>query len=103
MNALRYVRARWPEPEVPQGEPIWLVYEIDDVADACNRLVELFADGTATRNSIEIEERNGQTCPSLFDTSLADGFGDADLEQISSEEFESAWTNGIDKPFWNVR
>ncbi|MBB3872290.1 hypothetical protein [Brevundimonas mediterranea] len=103
MNALRYVRAPWPEPEAHQGEPIWLLYEIDDVADAVTRTVDLFADGTATRNSIEIEERNGQPCPSLIDTSLADGFEGVDLEVVSGEDFASAWAKGTDKPFWNVR
>lgn len=103
MNALRHVRARWPEVQVPHGEPLWLLYEIDDLADAVTRSVDLFADGTATRNSIEIEERNGQPCPSLIDTSLADGFGGVDLEAISSEDFASAWIKGTDKPVWNVR
>lgn len=103
MNARRHVRARWPEPQVPEGEPVWLFYEIDDLADAVTRSVDLFADGTTTRNSIEIEKRNGQPCPSLIGTSLADGFRGVDLEEISSEDFAVAWTKGIDTPFWNVR
>ena len=99
MGTLRHVRARWPEPQVPKGEPLWLLYEIDDQNDAVTRSVELFPDGTASRNSIEIEERNGRPCPSLIDTSLVEGFSDIDLEEISREEFAVAWTSGTDKPF----
>ena len=103
MDSLRYVRARWPDPEVPEGEPVWLFYELDELADAVTRSVDVFADGTVTRNSITIEERNGETYPSLIDTSLAEGFGGVDLEEISGAEFETVWTKGLDKPFWSVR
>lgn len=103
MNALRHVRMRWPEPKVPEGEPLWLLYEIDDLAGAVTRSVDLFADGTATRNSIEIEKLHGQPCLSLIGTSLAEGFSGIDLEEIPSEDFTSAWTRATDKPFWNAR
>lgn len=102
MGGLRHVRARWPEPEVPPGEPLWLFYELDEQADAVIRSVDLFADGTATRNSIEIEERTGEPCPSLIDCSLADGFDGVELDEISGAEFEVVWEKGVDKPFWNA-
>jgi hypothetical protein len=103
MSGLRHVRGRWPDPEVPEGEPSWLLYEIDDLADAVTRSVDIFDDGKVLRNSIEIEERNGLSCPSLIDVPLSEGFGDADLEDISADEFEAAWAKGVDTPFWNVR
>jgi hypothetical protein len=103
MSGRRHVRGRWPEPEVPEGEPSWLLYEIDDQADAVTRSVEIFDDGKVLRNSIEIEERDGRPCPSLIDVSLSEGFGDADLEQISDDAFEAAWAKGVDTPLWNVR
>lgn len=102
MGRLRYVRARWPELEVPEGQPLWLLYELDDAADAVTRSVDLFPDGSVARNSIEIEERNGTPCPSLIDLSLAEGFADADLIEISSAEFEAAWAKGMDRPFWSA-
>jgi len=103
MSELRHVRAHWPEPKVPPGEPHSLFYELDERADAVIRSVDLFADGSVTRNSIVIEERAGGACPSLIDCSLAEGFDGVDLVDISGEEFESIWTKGVDKPFWNVR
>lgn len=101
--ATRHVRARWPDAEVPEGEPEWLLYELDEHADAVIRSVYLFADGAVTRDSIEIEQRHGEPCPSLIDTSLADGFAGVELAELSAEEFEQAWSRGVDQPFWNVR
>ena len=103
MSILRHLRARWPEPVIPEGEPTWLLYEIDDAADAVTRTVDIFDEGKVTRNSIEIEERDGRSCPSLINVSLAEGFAAADLEEISAEEFEAAWARGVDAPIWNVR
>ncbi|WP_305759531.1 hypothetical protein [Brevundimonas sp.] len=100
---LKHLRARWPDPTIPAGEPTLLLYEIDEDADAVVRTVDIFADGSITRNSIEIEERSGQACPSLIDCSLADGFTGVDSEAITHEDFDAAWLKGIDKPFWNVR
>jgi hypothetical protein len=97
------VRARWPEPEVRPDEPLLLFYELDEQADAVVRSAEVFADGRVTRNSIEIEERSGEPCPSLIDCSLARGFDGVDLDEISGEEFEAVWAKGVDEPFWNGR
>jgi len=98
---LRHIRAHWPEANVPQGEPTWLLYELDEQADAVVRSAHVYADGSVTRNSIEIEERGGSACPSLIDCSLAVGFGGVDAEEITPEEFEATWASGEDKPFWN--
>lgn len=103
MAELKHLRTRWPDAEIPEGEPTWLLYELDEQADAVVRSVELFADGHATRNSIEIEGRSGKACPSLIDCSLAEGFDGVDAEQITAGEFDAAWARGVDKPFWNVR
>jgi hypothetical protein len=103
MSNIKHVRTRWPDPEVPAGSPEWLLYELDQRADAVTRTVEFFRDGAITRNSIEIEERRGKPCPSLIDVSLAEGFTGVDLEPITSEEFEGAWARGKDTPFWDVR
>jgi hypothetical protein len=80
---------------------LWLFYEIDESADAVTRSVWVYADGTVTRNSIEIEERSGKGCPSLIDCSLVQGFESADLEEITPEEFGKVWDSGVDTPFWN--
>jgi hypothetical protein len=102
MSNIRHVRARWPETEVPAGSPEWLLYELDQAADAVTRTVEFFRDGVINRNSIEIEERRGKPCPSLIDVPLADGFDGLAYETISSAEFEQAWERGTDTPFWDV-
>jgi hypothetical protein len=97
-----YFRARWPDAEVPPEEPLWLHYEIDSGADAVLRTVDVFADGRITRNSIELEQRHGDDCPSLIDCSLDEGFAGANLERIAREEFENLWEKGVDTPFWFV-
>jgi hypothetical protein len=102
MDQPRYVRAPWPDAVAPPGAPVWLFYELDEKADIVRRTIELFADGSATRNSIEIEERNGEPCPSLVDCSLKEAFGDAPITQISSDEFEQVWARATDEPYWNV-
>lgn len=98
-----YFRLPWPEVDVPAGEPSWLYYEIDKKNDAVRRSIEVFPDGRITRNSIEIEERDGRPCSSLIDTSLDDGFGDGEPLAMSPVEFEDLWRQGVDTPFWNVR
>lgn len=97
---LQYFRGRWPDEIVPDGEAEWCLYEISREKDAVLRTVELFADGRITRNSIEIEQRHGDACPSLIDTSLDDGFAGADLIEIDQATFEDYWRRGTDTPFW---
>ncbi len=102
MTALRHVRGLWPDSPVPPGAPALLFYEIDDEADSVTRIVELYADGRVTRNSIEIEEQGGRPCPSLIDCSIKQGFKGADVRPVTVEVFEEAWHQGVDTPFWNV-
>ena len=98
-----YYRGRWPQEQVPKGEPLWLFYEVDKVAGAVLRTVDVFPDGRIARNSVELEQRHGDECPSLIDCSLDDFFAVANLDEISREQFEEVWTNGVDTPFWFVR
>jgi hypothetical protein len=98
-----YYRGRWPEEPVPEGEPIWLFYEVDKVADVVLRTVDIFPDGRVARNSVVLEQRHGDECPSLIDCSLGDLFANAKLEEISREQFEEWWVKGVDTPFWFVR
>jgi hypothetical protein len=102
-GSLEYYRGRWPEPTVPKGEPEWSFYEISREQDAVLRAVDLYPDGKVTRNSIEIEQRHGDECPSLIDCSLNEGFAGADLITIDRGEFEQFWNRGTDVPFWFVR
>lgn len=95
-----YWRCRWPDPEAPPGEALWFLYEVDYGSDACTRTVEIFPDGRITRNSLQLEQRRGDDCPSLFDTSLSDGFHGPHLERITAAAFEEAWDRGVDTPFW---
>ena len=98
-----YFRLPWPELEVPAGEPSWLYYEIDKEKNAVRRSIEVFPDGRVARNSIEIEARDGRPCPSLIDTSLAEGFVNGQPVEMSQDEFEDLWQQGVDTPFWNTR
>jgi len=83
--------------------PAWLHYEVSEVADAVIRTIEVFADGRITRNSIEIEQRHGDHCPSLIDVSLSEGFDGLELQTMSREGFEALWQQGVDTPVWFVR
>ena len=97
---MRHIRARWPDAVVPPGEPEWLLYELDEAADQVTRSVELFPGGRVQRNSIEIEERKGDSCPSLWDVSIIEGLEGLTPTEISASEFEGVWRTGIDAPFW---
>ena len=77
-----------------------MLLEIDFEADAVVRSVDIFPDGRVTRNSVALEQRNGDDCRSLIDTSLAAGLEDAPLEEITEAEFETWWIEGKDEPFW---
>ena len=96
----RHYRLRWPDTVVPEGEPTWILYEVDKVGDAVLRTVDLYDDERITRNSIEIEERSGKSCPSLIDDSLSKAFQGLDRQPITKKEFEASWQAGKDKPFW---
>ena len=62
-SSLAYFRGRWPDDEIPDGEPEWVLYEISYEQDAVLRAVDIYPDGRITRNGVEIEERNGDHCP----------------------------------------
>ncbi|HEX4846749.1 MAG TPA: hypothetical protein VFV30_01275 [Novosphingobium sp.] len=97
---LVYYRQRWPDAEVPADAPVWLHFEVSPSADAVLRTVEVFGNGSITRNSLAIEQRNGDHCPSLIDCSLAEGFEGMALEPIVAAAFEALWEQGVDAPFW---
>ncbi|MDR7033514.1 hypothetical protein [Mesorhizobium sp. BE184] len=96
---LRCYKGRWPDEIVPVDEPAWLYYEVDVVADNIIRSLHIFQDGRIERNSVALEERNGDICPSLTDQPFLVHARDH-LEEISPSEFASLWSRGIDKPFW---
>lgn len=98
-----YCRVRRPDAVVPEGEPQWLLYEMDKQADTVLRTVDIYADGKITRNSVDLEQRNGDACPSLIDTSIVEAFEGVEMETITSTEFEKFWLAGEDRPFWFVR
>jgi hypothetical protein len=86
---------------LPAGEPEWLLYELDEAADQVTRSIQMFPGGKVDRNSIEIEERNGDSCPSLWGVSIIEGLEGLSPSEISASEFEEAWRTGIDAPVWN--
>lgn len=97
---LLHIRLRWPDEKVPTGEPLWLLYEIDELADSVLRTVGIHEDGSIFRNSIEIEERGGGKCPSLIGDSAKKAFGDTVPEILNKAEFQRLWEQGVNKPFW---
>jgi hypothetical protein len=99
---IAYYRGRWPEAEVPEGEPLWLYYEVDTEKDVVLRTVEVYPDGRIERNSIALEERNGASCPSLVDGPFMVLVQRVPLEEIKRDVFEVLWVRGRDKPVWFV-
>ncbi len=102
-QALTYYRGRWPDAEVPADEATWLLYEVSPSQDAVLRSVDIYADGRVTRNSVELEQQNGDHCPSLIECSVEEAFPDTVVTVITQQEFEDAWARGVDKPFWFTR
>lgn len=97
-----YCRAHWPSADVPADSPSWLHYEISTSADAVLRTIDVFEDGRIARNSIELEQRNGNHCPSLIDCSLNEAFKGLEVEEMPRAAFEALWECGTDTPFWFV-
>ena len=97
-----YYRAHWPGADAPADSPLWLHYEISKFADAVLRTVEVFENGRIARNSIELEQRNGDHCPSLIDCSLNEAFDGLEIEEMTRADFEALWERGADTPFWFV-
>ena len=100
LNSIAYYRLRWPDPDVPQDMPTWLYYEVDIVEDVVQRTVDVFADGRIERNSLALEERKGNICPSLVDGPFMETVQSEPHDLIPAVEFEELWRQGIDKPFW---
>ncbi|CAN7592043.1 hypothetical protein [Rhizobium sp. LjRoot254] len=82
--------------------PIWFLYEVDVEADNVLRMIEIFANGSSDRNSIEIEARYGPRHPTVVDGPFMQHAEIIGLEEIEAEAFEAAWREGRDKPYWNA-
>jgi hypothetical protein len=95
---LTHYQAPWPESPAPEGEPIRFFYEVDAVADIVLRSVELHADGSLQRNSLELEARDGWPCVSLWHGSFAELSVGVPLEPLSASTFEEYWRRAIDTP-----
>jgi hypothetical protein len=95
-----YFRGRWPDSKVPDGGPLWLYYEVDDEADIVLRTVDVFQDGRIERNSIELEQRNGDICTSLVDGPFIETVQQAGLQPTTHDAFEGLWALGKNTPFW---
>ncbi len=80
----------------------WLLYEVDEAAGNVLYSVEVFSDGRIARNSVEMEQRYGDDCPSLIDIGWREGIAEAQLEIIGAETFEKLYRQGIDTPVWFV-
>jgi hypothetical protein len=93
-------RGRWPDTEVPPNQPTWLYYEIETVADVVLRTVHIFADGRIERNSIALEERKGDQCPSLVEGPFIETARSVLLDLIPPTEFEELWQRGTDTLLW---
>ena len=87
-------------PDLPVDLPLSYFYEIDHGADVVLRLAEVSSDGRTIRDSLDLEQRNGDLCPSLVDQPLAVAFADAPLEEITAAAFKILWQQGEDCPFW---
>lgn len=99
---IRHYRGRYPGDDIPPDMPIWFFYEVDVEGDNVLRSMEVFADGSVTRNSLEIEARHGQRWESLADGPFMEDIEDMGLSVCGAEEFEKVWARGNDTPFWNA-
>jgi len=102
-QSLTYFRGRWPDDPVPEGEPLWLLYEVDMATDNVLRTVDLFPEGRIESNSIEIDQPDTGHFKSLIDISFIELLRSEEsqaLKEITKEEFERLYAEGIDKPFW---
>ena len=100
LNSIECYGGRWSDPDVSPDEPTWIYYEVDTVADVVLRTVDVFADGRIERNSIALEERKGDRCPSLVEGPFIETVRSIPLDLITAIEFEELWQRGTDTPFW---
>ena len=100
-----YVKGRWPDGEIPTGEPEWFYYEVTEDTDVVCRTVEVFPDGRSIRNSIKLAEREGPDFREPKYRSLVHGSFlklSEVREQLTNStlgEFEKFWNNAVDKPW----
>jgi hypothetical protein len=94
---LIYFRGRWPDDEIPIGEPLWLYFEVDPALDVVLRTVDMFEDGHLVRNSIELEQRDGFPCVSIVHGPFLSFAAEAQLASIEAQEFEELWARSIYK------
>jgi hypothetical protein len=99
---IRYYRATWPDEEAPPGEPKWYLYEVDLEKDNVLRDVQIFDDGSVNRNSLDIEARYGPRFDSLCDSPFLPLIDEVPMTEITQEEFQSYWSRGRDRSFWNA-
>jgi hypothetical protein len=96
---LLYFKGRWPDEVVPPREPTWFHFEAETNGDLVLRVVELFDDDRAFRNSLKLMERDGFPCISVVDGPFLEHVSEWRLDPITADEFEALWDRGIDKPF----
>ena len=100
---LIHLKGRWPEQAVPDGEPLWLFYEVEEDIDVVTRIVEIFPDSLAVRNSMKLAEREGPDLRLPQNRSLVHGAFLEEarhfLEVISEAEFNRLWDSAADKPW----
>ena len=100
-----YVKAPWPERDIPEGEPDWSYYEVEDTRDVVTRIIALFRDGRAIRNSMERAAREGPDHRSPEHRSLVHGsfLRDTETRQgllpMTRSEFEALWQRAFDRPW----
>lgn len=93
---LIHLKGKWPEQNVPDGEPLWLFYEVVEERDVVTRTVEIFPGGLSS-------EREGQDARHPQNRSLVHGAFLKEercwLEVISEAEFNRQWDTTTDNPF----
>jgi hypothetical protein len=93
---VRYFKCPWPERPVPDGEPMFILYEVEDVRDAVMRLIDVYADGRILKDSAtkythdKLDVRNSVDFSLVQGDLLGDGL-DKQMEEITEAEFAAAW------------
>lgn len=95
---IEHFRGRWPEQVVPEGEPTWLLFEVEVNEDRVLRTVDVFEDGSMQRNSIALEERDGYPCLSIVEGPFMPLVRKVALEKVPAALFEGLWNDAEDRP-----
>jgi len=99
-----YVKGQWPDGDIPSGEPEWIYYEVAENTDVVCRIVAVFPEGHATRNSMELAKREGPDQRAPEHRSLVHGsfLKDPDVKEMliasTKGEFDKMWNSAMDKP-----